>query len=87
MNGTARVLGAEFVAAEAALSEAFDAGDIDASRLQALVARSAEIEAELRAVHLAAHLETRPLMSRHQIMVYKKARGYGTGHGEGHRHD
>ncbi len=87
MNGEARALGAALVAAEAALSDAFDAGDIDASRLQALVARSAEIESELRTVHLTAHLKTKPLMNRHQIMLYSGARGYGSEHGGGHQHD
>ncbi len=89
MNGEARSLGAALVEAEAALSDAFDAGRIDETSLQALVVRAAEIEAELRAVHLAAHLETKPLMSRHQIMLYNGARGYdgGHGHGGGHSHD
>ncbi len=89
MRAQARVLGGQYVDAEAALSAAFDAGDIDAARLQALVARSAQIEAELRAVHLAAHLKTKPLMSRHQIMLYDEARGYAGGqpHGQGHSHD
>jgi hypothetical protein len=55
--------------------------------LQALVARSSEIEAELRTVHLTAHLKTKPLMNRHQIMLYSGARGYGSEHGGGHQHD
>jgi Spy/CpxP family protein refolding chaperone len=87
MNAEARVLGAALVDAETALNAAFEAAEIDHATLEELVARSAEIEAQLRAVHLAAHLETKPLMSRHQIMIYVGARGYGSGHGGGHEHD
>ena len=88
MNEQARRLGSDYVAAEAELSQAFDLGTINGPELQALVAASARIEADLRSVHLAAHLATKPLMSRHQIMLYNKARGYdehNTHHG--HQHD
>ncbi len=86
MAGRARALGADFVAAEAALDAAFEAGTITLARLAEMTARSSEIEAELRAVHLAAHLQVRPLLSRHQVAVYGRLRGYGAAgalsHGE-----
>ncbi|MCV3269858.1 hypothetical protein [Roseobacter sinensis] len=87
MNADARRLGAELVAAEAALGASFAEDKVDSAVLTALVAEAGRIEADLRAVHLAAHLETKPLMSRHQVMLYNQARGYrGGGHG-GHDHD
>ena len=84
MNAEARALGAEYVAAEAALSTAFADGSIDTETLTALTAEAARIEAELRATHLAAHLEVTPLLTRHQIMTYNRLRGYqsGSGHGD-----
>ena len=91
MNKRARALGADYVRAEAELSDAFNSGNLDEVDLETLVARSARIEAELRSVHLAAHLEIKPLMSRHQVVLYNNARGYdsvGTSHGhDGHSHD
>lgn len=81
MNAEARALGADYVAAEAALSAAFADGSIDAEALTALTADAARIEAALRATHLAAHLEVTPLLTRHQIMTYNRLRGYGTGGG------
>ena len=76
MNAEARSLGAALVEVEAALDSAFESGDMDAATLEELVARSADIEAQLRTVHLEAHLQTKPLMNRHQIMLYNKERGY-----------
>lgn len=90
MNTQARVLGAQMVAAEAALNASFKDGAINRDALADLVASSAEIESDLRALHLAAHLETKPVLSRHQIMIYNTARGYGDtagGHDGGHGHD
>lgn len=88
MNAEARSLGAALVETESALDAAFESGGIDRATLEAMVAYSAEIEAKLRAVHLEAHLQTKPIMTRHQIMVYNSARGYGSqGHQGGHTHD
>jgi len=91
MNTEARALGAALVAAEAALDESFEAEAIDAERLAALVGDAGRIKADLRDVHLQAHLKVKPLMSRHQIMLYNRARGYeaegGGDHGGTHRHD
>lgn len=84
MNAEARRLGADYVAAEAALDRAFARGEIDGDRVRTLTAEAAAIEADLRATHLAAHLQVTPLLTRHQIATYAKLRGYGDaggGHG------
>ena len=81
MNADARALGAALIEAEAALDAAFEAGGLDASRLDALVAEAADARGRLRARHLAAHLEVTPLLTRHQIATYDRLRGYGDGHG------
>lgn len=82
MADRARDLGAQFVEAEAALDQAFAGGELDAAEMQALTKRAGSLRAELRAVHLAAHLEIKPLLSPHQIMMYNRLRGYGA-EGEG----
>ncbi|MBF9029374.1 hypothetical protein HKCCE3408_03095 [Rhodobacterales bacterium HKCCE3408] len=89
MNSRARELGAELIAAETALDAAFAEGEIDVDRLTAMTAEAARIEGELRAVHLAAHLEVTPLLTRHQRVIYAQSRGYGdASHGGGeHGHD
>jgi hypothetical protein len=84
MQTRARDLGAEFVAAEADLNAAFRAGDVDQDSLRALTVRAGELWAALRETHLAAHLQVRPLLSRHQIHEYNRLRGYEDGAETGH---
>ena len=86
MNADAVALGAELIAAEAALDAAFEDRSVTAEGLEALVMAAADVEGRLRARHLAAHLEATPVLSRHQRMVYGRLRGYAgdaghSGHG------
>ena len=83
MNADAVALGAELIAAEAALDAAFEDRTVTSDALEALVMAAADAEGALRARHLAAHLEATPVLSRHQRMIYGQLRGYGTG-GHGH---
>ncbi|NNE53374.1 MAG: hypothetical protein HKN30_13360 [Sulfitobacter sp.] len=88
MNGKAREIGVAFIEAEGALDAAFEVETITAERLGELTAQSGALRAKLRAVHLAAHLEVKPVLSRHQIMIYNQARGYADGEGHAnHGHD
>ncbi|GHF38364.1 Spy/CpxP family protein refolding chaperone [Seohaeicola zhoushanensis] len=89
MQAEAKRLGSEFVDVEARLNAAFAEGAIDTARLTALTAEAGRIRGELRAVHLAAHLDVKPLLTHHQIMTYQRLRGYDDGHaGHGmHGHD
>ena len=76
MLAEAIVLGEALINAEAALDALFSE---DAPAPDAIAAATAEVgrlDAALRAAHLAAHLQTRPLLSRHQLVVYAEARGY-----------
>ena len=90
MNAEAQAVGAELIAAEAALDAAFAARDVDAARLVALTAAAEDARARLRVVHLAAHLETAPTLSPRQVAIYAERRGYGAqegahgAHGTGH---
>ena len=77
MTAAAKPLGAKLVEREQALDGLFARGEITADRLAAETAAIGELQAQLRSVHLAAHLETRPLLSPEQIARYQRLRGYG----------
>lgn len=84
MRQRAIALGAEYVAAERALDTAFGGGTVAPDTLAALVQRAAELNGQLRLVRLETHLKTLPLLSRHQIVTYRRLRGYDAP-GAGHR--
>ncbi len=83
MLAEARPLGADLIEAEAALDALFAGDAATPGAVAAATARIGALDARLRAVHLEAHIETYPLLTRHQRMIYAKARGYGGGHGHG----
>jgi Spy/CpxP family protein refolding chaperone len=90
MAASARETGAKFVEAERALDAAFRSRAIDARLLQERVEAAETLRAELRRIHLAAHLETTPVLTPEQRQAYAALRGYSTdhmpGHGHGHHH-
>ena len=77
MRAAAKALGAEIVAREQSLDQLFAKGDITPDRLPAETAAISALQGRLRAVHLAAHLETRPLLTPGQVALYQQLRGYG----------
>jgi hypothetical protein len=81
MQSAAIPAGQRYLAAERALDAAFRAGAITPDSLASLSADAGRTHAELRAVHLAAHIETKALMTPHQVMLYSQLRGYGAAHG------
>lgn len=88
MNANARELGAAFIAAEAEIDAAFEEGSITPERLNELTQAAGQAWSELRAVHLAAHLRAAPILTRHQTMLYNRARGYDAGGDhDGHGHE
>ncbi|MEO0342480.1 MAG: hypothetical protein AAF198_03500 [Pseudomonadota bacterium] len=78
MTETAQALGAEYIAIEAALDDAFEQDTITEDRLVQLTAEAAQVLAQLRNAHLIAHLKVTPLLSEEQIAIYNQKRGYGT---------
>lgn len=78
-------LGAEIVAVERAIDEIFVTAKspTEAEAAAVLVARAASLRGELRWVHLAAHLATRPLLTAEQLAHYERARTQH--HGGGHQ--
>ena len=86
MSAAAKPLGAELVERERALDQQFAKREITHDRLAAETAAIGELEAHLRSVHLAAHLETRALLSPDQIARYEQLRGYGSPAAPMHHH-
>ena len=76
MSGAAKPLGAEIIEHERLLDRLFAKGEMTPDRLAAETAAIGELAGRLRAVHLAAHLETRALLDPDQIARYQQLRGY-----------
>lgn len=76
MQREAQSLGENLVALEAELNEAFATNSIDAPRLRELTAAVAQVEGELRNVHLAAHLDVTATLTADQVARYDEFRGY-----------
>lgn len=77
MQADAQAAGERFIAAEAAIEDAFRAGDLTPDALRDLIDSAEAARAELRYVHLSRHLETPPLLTTEQIARYNNLRGYG----------
>lgn len=76
MREAAITAGERFIAAEAAISDAFAGPDLTEAALRALLAEAAEARAALRFIHLSRHLSTPALLSAAQIHRYNVLRGY-----------
>ena len=79
MHKSAVALGAEIIDLERQLDRAFAQSQIDAKKLADLSVAIGERQGRLRSAHLVAHIETRALLTRHQIHLYEQARGYASG--------
>lgn len=66
----ARPLGRSIVNAERALDGAFKAGTLTEGELQKQVQAIGALQAELRAVHLQAHLLAKPILTPEQVRKY-----------------
>jgi Spy/CpxP family protein refolding chaperone len=86
MGAAAKPLGAEVIAREQTLDQLFAKSEITPERLAAKTAAIGELQGRLRAAHLAAHLETRALLSPDQIALYQRLRGYGDPSAPQHHH-
>jgi Spy/CpxP family protein refolding chaperone len=85
MLAQAKTLGAELIAAEAALDDLFRSTRIDDARVMAQLQAIAGIQAHLRHTHLSAHLAQQKLLTPGQIQAYSALRGYH-GHAPAHGH-
>ncbi|MEL6234054.1 MAG: hypothetical protein AAFR46_06570 [Pseudomonadota bacterium] len=76
MRSEAIAAGERYIAAEAALSDAFVGADPSEDVLLDLLAEAAQARAALRFIHLSRHLSTPKLLSAAQIERYTLLRGY-----------
>lgn len=81
MQSKAKELGVALIEAEKALDAAFVAKAITKIELNRLLAVAEGARAQLRSVHLSAHLEVTPLLTKEQKLKYASLRGYASGHG------
>ena len=86
MSAAAKPLGAELVERERVLDQLFPNDQITPDRLAVETAAIAELQGRLRCAHLAAHLETRALLTADQIALYQRLRGYGEPGASMHHH-
>ena len=85
MQGEAIRLGRQLVQKERLLDQKFATGQIDAKLLNSLVMEIGTLRAQIRNVHLAAHLKQKKVLSPHQVHEYDRMRGYSGG-GDHHHH-
>lgn len=78
-------LGKLVVEYEKGLDELFSSDKISKVNLDSLLLKIGETKAQLRGVHLHAHLEVKKILTRHQVMMYVELRGYTNASGE-HKH-
>ena len=69
-------LGQLFIELERDLNGHFARGTITDGLLRDLLKKIAEVRMELRYTHLETHLRTPPLLTNHQIVLYRQMRGY-----------
>jgi len=81
MQAEALVLGKRLVALESELNAAFADGTVTRERLRELLSHIAEVQRDLRFVHLAAHLETPAILTPEQVGAYNRLRGYAAAAG------
>jgi Spy/CpxP family protein refolding chaperone len=77
--------GAALVARERELDRLFATGVIRPGKLRAVLDDVGRLQAELRRVHLQAHLDQRAVLTDEQVRHYDALRGYGSAGGE-HAH-
>jgi Spy/CpxP family protein refolding chaperone len=76
MKSRAIPLGKQLVDLEKDLNQSFEKQSIDEKSLKTKIEKIASVTANLRYVHLSAHLETPTILTSEQIALYNKLRGY-----------
>ena len=82
MQEEAAALGALLVEEERNLDRAFRSGAITAEQVSSMTERIADLEGQLRNVHLQAHVVLADVLTESQVATYDALRGYGEGDGD-----
>jgi Spy/CpxP family protein refolding chaperone len=76
MTASAKALGSEIVERERTLDRLFAENRADKTLVEMSALEIGQLRGRLRAVHLAAHLETKALLTGEQVRRYDVLRGY-----------
>jgi Spy/CpxP family protein refolding chaperone len=76
MKSEAIPLGEEIIRLERHLNDAFANKNVDDASLKNRLLRISSVTAELRYVHLKAHLDTPAILTPRQLSLYNELRGY-----------
>ncbi len=82
MQSRASALGHDLIAAEIELDRTFSQQTVNDKDLNQILHQIGQIQAQLRYVHLQAHLEQRNILEPEQVEYYDRLRGYGSGNGD-----
>lgn len=75
---SAKPLGLEIIQRERALEQQFQSGTITESHLASETEAIGKLQGRLRAIHLAAHIEAKRVLTPEQTAQYTDLRGYTT---------
>jgi Spy/CpxP family protein refolding chaperone len=82
MNSHAKKIGAQIIEREQALDALFAGGAVTSEVLSRSVAQIGALQAELRTLHLDAHLSQLAILTPEQVRQYRRLRGYDTPAGD-----
>jgi hypothetical protein len=85
MKAEAMPLGSRLIEQEADLDRQFASRTITSESLKTSITAVATTQGILRETHLKYHLSTGAILNPSQMQKYAELRGYGGGHGSGHR--
>jgi Spy/CpxP family protein refolding chaperone len=85
MSSRAKEIGARIVEREQALDAQFAGGSVTSEALGKSVEQIGALQAELRTIHLDAHLSQLAILTPEQVTRYRRLRGYDSPAGE-HTH-
>jgi Spy/CpxP family protein refolding chaperone len=85
MNSRAKEIGTQIVEREQALDAQFAGGSVTSGALERSVEQIGALQAELRTIHLDAHLSQLAILTSEQVTQYRRLRGYDSPAGE-HTH-
>lgn len=85
MNSRAKKIGEQIVEREQALDALFAGGMVTSESLSRSVTQIGALQAELRTIHLDAHLSQLAILTPEQVSQYRRLRGYDSPGGE-HMH-
>lgn len=86
MQQQAQEIGKQIVSNEAELDKLFTARHADENTVHQLLADIGRLQADLRFVHVNAHIATAHVLSAEQIAAYDRLRGYTSGEAATHAH-